>query len=274
MATILVIEDNETNLELMTYLLEAFGHATWSAPHGQSGISLALQQSPDLIVCDIHMPGMTGYDVARELKAMLPLLRIPLIAVTALAMVGDRDQILTAGFDGYIAKPIAPETFVRQVESFLPPIHRISPGIQPPPATDTADHAVSASAASKHVTILVVDDVPLNRELLRSLLEPSGYTVVMAEGVDMALTLAQQTRPQLILSDLHMPDRTGFELIQAIRTDAHLHDTQIIIHSATAMSDQEERKAIQLGAQAFLKRPAEPELILRKIEECLNGARE
>lgn len=116
---ILVIEDNAANLELMTYLLNAFGHTTFVATDGEAGVDAALRCDPDIILCDIALPKLDGYGVARRLKQEPALLTVPLIAVTASAMVGDRDKVMAAGFDGYIRKPIDPETFVTEVESYL-----------------------------------------------------------------------------------------------------------------------------------------------------------
>jgi CheY-like chemotaxis protein len=120
MAHMLIIEDNAANLELMTYLLDAFGHSVRVAHDGVEGLAAIQADPPDVIICDIQLPRLDGFEVARRLKADLTLCHIPLVAVTALAMVGDRDRILASGFDGYIAKPIEPEQFVRQVEAFLP----------------------------------------------------------------------------------------------------------------------------------------------------------
>lgn len=120
-ARILVIEDNAANMELMTYLLQAFGCVTLTARDGIEGIEAAARERPDLIVCDLQLPLVSGYDVARQLKADPALRGIPLVAVTALAMVDDRGKALAAGFDGYISKPIAPETFAQQVRAFLRP---------------------------------------------------------------------------------------------------------------------------------------------------------
>ncbi|MCL4500470.1 MAG: response regulator [Deltaproteobacteria bacterium] len=116
---ILVIEDNPFNLELMTDLLEAFGYTVLTARNGVRGIDLVRQEKLDLIICDVQMPGMDGYELAAYLKRDPMLSRIPLIAVTALAMVGDREKVLSAGFDGYIDKPITPEVFQKQVEAFM-----------------------------------------------------------------------------------------------------------------------------------------------------------
>lgn len=118
-AKVLIIEDNPANLELMTYLLRAFGHNTVCACDGEAGLEAARSQSPNLIVCDIQIPGINGLEVAKRLKSDPVLASIPLVAVTAFAMVGDRDKVMAAGFDGYIAKPIVPERFVQQLEAFL-----------------------------------------------------------------------------------------------------------------------------------------------------------
>jgi CheY-like chemotaxis protein len=119
MASILVIDDNAANLDLMLYLLRHFGHAADGRSDGLSGYESTQQGGYDLILCDILMPGIDGYEFARRLKGEPALRATPLIAVTALAMPGDRERISAAGFDGYIGKPIEPETFVKVVESFL-----------------------------------------------------------------------------------------------------------------------------------------------------------
>ncbi len=116
---ILVIEDNPPSLELMKYLLKAFGYTVLHALDGQEGIELARRELLDLIICDIHLPRLDGYEVAKRLKGHPALCQIPLVAVTALAMVGDRDKILAAGFDGYIDKPIDPEKFIKHVQSLV-----------------------------------------------------------------------------------------------------------------------------------------------------------
>lgn len=128
MTRILLIEDHAANQELMVYLLEAFGCAVSTAGDGEKGIEAARSESPDLILCDLQLPRKNGYAVLSELRADPVLRTIPVVAVTAFAMVGDRDRILGGGFDGYIPKPIDPETFVSQVLSLRAGNFRQSPG--------------------------------------------------------------------------------------------------------------------------------------------------
>ena len=116
---ILVIEDDPASLDLMVYLLKAFGQEPLVARDGQEALDVAYRARPDLIICDIQLPRLDGYQVASALKGHPALRTIPLIAVTAYAMVGDRDRILGAGFDDYIAKPIVPELFIKQIRSHV-----------------------------------------------------------------------------------------------------------------------------------------------------------
>jgi two-component system, cell cycle response regulator len=119
-ARILVIDDNAVNLDLMLYLLRAFGHDPEGKSDGAAGLEAAKSGEFVLVLTDILMPGLDGHAFAQRFKAEPSLASIPLIAVTSLAMSGDRERIRRAGFDGYIAKPIEPQTFVSQVEAFLP----------------------------------------------------------------------------------------------------------------------------------------------------------
>jgi CheY-like chemotaxis protein len=117
---ILLIEDNEQNRYLTKFLLEHRGYAVLLADSGPRGIELARTEQPALILLDIQLPGMDGHAVARTLKADPALCAIPIVAVTSYAMVGDREKCMAAGAEGYIEKPIDPDTFVDEIERFLP----------------------------------------------------------------------------------------------------------------------------------------------------------
>lgn len=117
-SNVLIIEDNERNRYLATFILEKSGYSVASAVDGKSGIELAESKRPDIILLDIQLPGMNGYEVAKILRQKSELERCTIIAVTSYAMLGDREKALHSGCDGYIEKPIDPETFVSSIESF------------------------------------------------------------------------------------------------------------------------------------------------------------
>lgn len=116
---ILYIEDNEQNMYLVRFILEKHGYEVYAATDGQEGIDRAAMVIPDLILLDIQLPLMDGYAVARQLRTNAYLAGIPIVAVTSYAMAGDRDKALAAGCNGYIEKPINPDTFMQQVEQYL-----------------------------------------------------------------------------------------------------------------------------------------------------------
>jgi two-component system cell cycle response regulator DivK len=120
---ILMIEDNEQNRYLATFLLKQHGYEIVSAYDGPTGIELAKDMTPDLILLDIQLPGMDGYSVARALREIEALDATPIVAVTSYAMVGDREKALDSGCNGYIEKPINPDTFVSEIARFLTSDH-------------------------------------------------------------------------------------------------------------------------------------------------------
>ena len=117
---VLLIEDNEQNRYLVTFLLERGGYEVVAAEDGLRGIQLAQTIAPGMILLDIQLPTMDGYQVAQALRAIDSLRQTPIVAVTSYAMPGDREKALAAGCTGYIEKPINPATFVEEMEACWP----------------------------------------------------------------------------------------------------------------------------------------------------------
>lgn len=118
-ATVLVVEDDDASRLLATCLLESVGHRVLAAENGAVGLAIALAEAPDLILCDVQMPVMDGYALAQALRAHPGWRPVPLVAVTAFSMPGDRERALQSGFDEHLTKPITPETFAQQVQALL-----------------------------------------------------------------------------------------------------------------------------------------------------------
>ena len=119
-ARVLVVEDNDMNMQLVEYLLEEGGYQIIKAASGEDALSIATSgEHVDLILMDIHLPGIDGLSVVREMKTDARTKAIPILALTAHAMRGDRDRFLEAGCDGYISKPIDVKTFLTSVRQYL-----------------------------------------------------------------------------------------------------------------------------------------------------------
>jgi two-component system, cell cycle response regulator len=264
-ARILVIDDNRANLELALYLLRAFGYEAEAADDAPGGLAAASASKYDAVLVDILMPVMDGYEFARRFRADASLASVPLVAITALAMVGDRERIVSHGFDGYIAKPIDPTTFVRQVESYLPEISRSTS----PPAGGPEAPPVFAARDQDGPLVLAVDNVQSNLDVIRASLEPFGYRILDARSVDEALELLKRHRPAVILSDLHMPKVDGLVLIEKVRELAALRDVPFVFLSSTAWQAKDRHRALELGAKEFIMRPIDPALLRAEIETLI-----
>ncbi len=245
---ILLIEDNEHNRKLAAFLLERHGYKVVLATSGTEGIELALQTHPALVLLDIQLPEMDGYAVARTLRANPKLNAIPIIAVTACAMVGDREKAIEAGCHGYIEKPINPLTFVTEIERFLP--------------------SSSKSVAPK-IRVLLIDDKDENIYMLRALLQGNGFIVDEAHHGAEALSKARVIRPDLVITDLLMPVMDGYTFLRHWKADEQLTIIPVVVYTATYTDPKDERLALDSGADAFIIKPSEPDDFLARIQKIL-----
>jgi two-component system cell cycle response regulator len=269
---ILLIEDNAINLELMLYMLRAWGHDVSTAPNAAQGLELArrTRPQPQLIISDVQMPGMDGYEFARIVKADPQLRDIPLMALTAYAMVGDRELARSAGFDGYFSKPIEPAAFMAALDAFLP--DKGPPRVADQSAPGPGDAMPSALSALRPSTrLLLVDDGQFNLDFKRTLFEPAGYRVSAASDAATALAMLQRQPFDLVLSDVVMRGGSGFELLAQVRADPGLRDTPFILLTSSCTDDHSRAIGMDLGADRYLIRPIDPEVLLAEIRACLQA---
>lgn len=251
---VLVVDDNRANLDLIVYLLQAYGYDVT----GCSSAPLALKELEEhefnAALVDMLMPEIDGFEFARRVRADERLKNLPLIAITALAMVGDRERILGAGFDGYIAKPIDPERFIPQMLAFV---------------SEAVRRRLKRGATSEGPLILVVDDVEVNRQVIRGTLAPFGYRIAEASDARSGYAQITNEKPAVILCDVHMPSGDGFQLVETVKADQELRDIPFIFISSTAWQTRDKRRALELGADKFILRPIDPQRLLDEVRAAI-----
>jgi two-component system cell cycle response regulator len=267
-ATILVVEDTENSLQLMTYLLTAHQHTVVEAVTGEQAIELASASAPDLVVMDLQLPGIDGFETMTAVRSIPGRDPVPIIAVTSFAMVGDRDRALEAGFDHYLTKPIDPETFTGEIDARLPARLRGSLLRSPAEPTSILESAVPVPDKEYAADILILDDSGLNQTLLRSMLEPHGYHVRTAFTVEEAIAAAEDTPPDLVLSDVHVGRQNGKELLSLVRSAPML--TTVPFAFITATTDWQE-PLLGDGSIRIIRRPIDPAALLDEIRTLLNS---
>jgi len=250
-------------MELMRYVLEAYGYVVSTAVDGESGLERARSQRSDLIVCDLQLPGIDGFEVARRLKADPATEHIPLIAVTAFAMVGDRERVLGGSFDGYISKPLDPRSLVPQIAAFL------KMPVPEPVQRDTSWAKESAPMPLAYARALILDDVPENLDFLRSLLEPNGISVEAVGTIDEAFARLARRKPDIIISDLHLGDARGEDFYARVKAKAELRRVPFMFISSTMQRNADRLAALSEGADRFIVRPIESARLLAEIVACL-----
>jgi CheY-like chemotaxis protein len=244
---ILVIEDNERNRKLTKDVLEHAGYRVVVAASGAEGLAAATQ-SPDLILLDVGLPDEDGVAVLRKIRSTREVATTPVVAVTAYAMPGDRDDLLSAGFDGYVAKPIDVKTFADEIASY----------IRPPDAP---------AEVSEDVTVLVVDDTPANVRLLDEMLVARGYKVITATTGTEAIDAVRRHRPHLVLLDVQLPDFDGFEVCERLRADRATATLPVVM--VTASVGKERVRALQSGADDFLTKPFDQAELFARIHSLV-----
>jgi len=225
-------------------LLEADGHEVVSASDGREAVSVAREARPDLILMDLSLPILSGWEATRQLRADPATAAIPIIAVTAHAMQGDRERALAAGCDGFIPKPINEETFATRVASYL--------GIRPEvPAGSEERTSLPGGGPGR---ILVVDDQADVARLIQDDLQADGHEVVVAFAAREAQDLfTTDGRFDLCVVDVMLGGETGYALTESLSRRSAEFVPVLLVTAGTI--DRE--KGYAVGADDFIGKPIE-----------------
>lgn len=256
-AHLLLAEDSPVNQEVAINMLEILGCSVDIANNGSEAVKQFSDTKYDLILMDCQMPEMNGFEATTKIRELEQgkNSRIPVIAVTANALIGDREVCLAAGMDDYLSKPFTMQQIKQYLETWLPDKIQIKQNV-----VDTETVFVGITEDDKKDStipnILVTDDDELMRELITDMLNRHGYNVDTACNGKESVDKFKENQYDLILMDTRMPEMDGNEATRKIRLLEHGTDSHVSIIAITGNdSAEDEKKRIESGVDASLIKP-------------------
>ncbi|HTJ42086.1 MAG TPA: response regulator [Kofleriaceae bacterium] len=226
-------------------ILEEDGYDVLSANDGAEALRVARDRRPDLVITDVEMPKLDGYELCKTLKAGAETAHIPVLICSTLGEAADLERGFDAGADDYMVKPVVPEELSTRVRALF-----------------------AGTLPASRERILVVDDSPAQRHFVADCLARQGFEIITAENGKIALDKAQAIRPHLVISDYEMPVMTGFELVHALRRDPELRNVPVIMLTARdSKRDMAQMRAA--GASAYLVKPFAQDKCIATVERTL-----
>ena len=243
---ILIVDDSAIVRKALTQQLEQFGARVTQAEDGQQGVEVALTDHFDLIISDVEMPRLNGFGLCEKLKDLPGTRSVPVIMLSSLETDRDIERGFKAGAAAYVSKSQAHMELIETIERVL-----------------------EKSMFHHDRLVLVVDDSHTVRRLVTQALEEAGVRVVTAENGRQALKRINEQRPDLIISDLDMPEMNGIDFCKALRTDSDLSVIPLVIMSANSDRSMM-RRLLSLGAAGYLVKPFNMEQIVITVEKLLS----
>ena len=286
--TILIVDDEASNRELMEAILTDEGYLVAQAENGLGALAQATAAPPDLILLDLMMPGMSGFEVCQRLKQDPVTAGVPVIVVTALGQIKDKEAALASGADDFVTKPARAEDLRARVSAMLR-VRRVRQDLDRTLAylheLDAARHAQRRTAlanvlaeappapppTSTMLPILLVDDEALTRDFYGDLLAEHGLRVFTAKDGPEGLELAGRQPMEAVILDIMMPGMSGLEVLERL----HSQDPDLPVIMLTAYpSSQNAIAALKLGAFDFLVKGLSHELVLLAVHRAVRHRRE
>lgn len=239
--SILIVEDNPLNMKLIkdVLTLTKYKFNILGAMDAETGIEIAREKSPDLILMDIELPGMDGLTAIKLLRKEAQFKNTPVVILSAYAMDTDREKGFSAGCDAYLSKPIDIEAFRKVVSSLINP--------------DSQTKKIPRQDG-RPPKILITDDDPINVKILTDQLQDKGYDTFHAFSGDTAVKLIKENTPDLILLDIVMPGMDGYDVTRLLKTNPDTVNIPIIL--ITSLKDANDKaRGLACGADEFIRKP-------------------
>jgi len=261
-------------------MLTSVGYEILLASSGDEALALANQRKPDLIILDLMMPGLSGFEVCARVKMHPQTGGVPVLFLTALSHIGDKERALAAGGDDFLTKPFQRAELLARVEALMK-VRRLNRDLDRALAylheIELARHAAQPKrSAAPPVAppgggvVLVVDDEPLPRQLFSDVLRETGYVAHEASNGHQALEIARQENIDVILLDIMMPGISGLEVLGKLGEITP--DSPVIIVTANPTSENA-IAALRLGAFDFIVKGFKNEVMLATVSRALERRR-
>ncbi len=245
---VLILEDDLTALNLVSKQLTAAGYRVIPVGEGRLAIETCCTRHPDLVLCDLRMPGMDGFEFIRQLREKQ--FKAPIVVISGLGR-DKGEAALAAGANAFLPKPVDQKLLLSMVEK------------------EIVAARMRARGTRKH--IMALEDEPMAQRLLRATLEPAGYRVTSVENGTAALEIVENDPPDLVVCDIVVPGIDGIELITALRRDYDYKAPILVVSGHT--QEKYRRATLDAGADAFLAKPVERPLLLARVEELLSRSK-
>lgn len=271
-AKILVVDDDPKNIKLMEGILISGGYRIFTAENGEEALRQVREVGPDLVLLDIMMPGIDGYEVTKQIKANPQSENIPIILVTALDGRNDKIRGMDAGAEEFLTKPVNPVEIEARVESMLK-LKRYRDQLDIRSQSRNRIPEISESEAPvvlEEIThkVLIVEDDEKDLKLILSHLEPMSYNVEVARNGSDAIKMLDQGNFDITLVDILLPGMDGFQVCDNVKNNEKIKDTQVLL--ITSLNDLENRiRGVELGADDYLIKPYDPRELQTRMKALL-----
>ncbi len=286
MASILVVDDEPENLELMEGILAPSGYTVRTAGGGREALQAVEEELPDLILLDLMMPTVSGFEVCERLRADPRAAHLPIIIVSALAQLGAKERALALGADDYLTKPIQRAEVLARVEEMLrvrqlrqdldrtlASLHALEMARHRHRRQGLREMGVAVAGGTREAeeasapAILLVEDEELTRQFYGDLLGERGFRVVAAASGAEAIQAVPRHSFQAVLLDIRLPELSGLEALEQIRQIAP--DLPVIILTSHP-SSQNAIAALKLGAFDVIVKGLPPELAIAAVRRAVH----
>ncbi len=294
--TILVVEDSKTARKVVSMVLGRKGYKIIEATSGTEALLAIEGIAPDLVLLDVMLPDMTGYEVLSTIRKNSELSEVPVVMLTSKCGSADRLKGMVTGSNEYLTKPFDPAKLLVVLDKYLDPqaesaqapqadrkkvespsIEKPESAAKPPafkpavvnsvvakPAVTVAKPAVVSPKKTAEKSVLIVEDSPTSRKVISMVLSRKGYVVSEAATGGEAFKKVTDDIPQLILLDAMLPDMTGYDILAKLKQDSRLKEIPVVMLTAKD-SPLDREKGMRAGSVAYLTKPFNPDKLLSVI---------